>query len=506
MTYGFTADDLGDETAGKPMSARFLDYITLDAWSTVMIDRYLDERLAAIARPSSLPIWGQAAPQLLDYYRLIEQPLTPVLLAMSWRGVRIDAAQLQSAAPAMDARVNDLHAKICRLVGHPLNVNSHPQVYKLLYQELRYPEPKIRSRKTGLTKVNDEALKLLVKEACPRPGLETLPLDILEYRKWTHMKSTYITGLLARLLAGRLHSTFGQSGTATGRLNSTNPNLQNIPIRTPEGRQIRAAFIPSTGHAFIDADYAQIELRMHAWISQARTVLDPILAGQDLHCDTAAAIAAAAGLVPPATYDEVWAMTQTAKREFTERQRTLSLLRTVSKPINFGVIYGVTAPTLQTNLRTDAGIDLPEAQCEEFLETYFRRHPDVLAHNQRTLRDAGAYGFVASILGRKRAVFRVTGKRPDKHMVNAAYNTPIQASAQEIIKLKMIEYGNDPEFRKLGLHLLIQVHDELLMECPRENAEAAKAYIAATMPTVSFPLGVPMAADVHIGDDWEEAH
>lgn len=279
--------------------------------------------------------------------------------------------------------------------------------------------------------------------------------------------------------------------------NSSNPNLQNLPRASDPS--IRRAFIPSEGHVLIDADWSQIEIRVLAHMSMARTIIDPLLAGIDVHSLTAADVF-------NHEYERVLQAAETHKDQRTDDDWVVAGHRTVAKMVNFGIPYNITGHGLSANLKKQADMDITPEECTQYIETYFVKHPDVGDYNRRLFETVRAQGYVTTMLGRPRMIGGLEGRRPNHHSVSQVYNTPIQGSAGELMKLKMIEFGNDPELKKMGVQMLLQVHDELLMEVPKENADDAAQYVKHMMAQQAVDLVVPTPADVQVGDNWGDLH
>jgi len=406
--------------------------------------------------------------QLKDLYEKIERPLAGVLAHMERTGVKIDTAFLSAQSEAMNARLLDLEERGREIAGNDaLNLNSRDQLAELLFEKLELQAG--RKTTTGKRSTAVSALEPL-RDAHP-----VVPL-ILDYRELAKLKSTYLDPLprLVNPATGRLHTTFNQTTTATGRLSSVNPNLQNIPVRTEIGREIRRGFVADAGTVLLVADYSQIELRILAHITGEPALIETFRQGDDIHRRTAAQIHnVPLGEVTPA-------------------------MRRVAKIINFGVLYGMSAHRLTREL----SIDYTEA--DTFIKTYFERYPKVQAYIEQTLAFAREKGYVETLLGRRRMIpdIRSTNRNAREYAERTAYNMPIQGTQADIVKLAMIDLL--PELQKGGAKLLLQVHDELVIEAPRAGAEEIAETVKEVMEK-AYPLGVPIVTEVGIGDNWLEA-
>ncbi|MBQ7848367.1 MAG: DNA polymerase I, partial [Clostridia bacterium] len=350
----------------------------------------------------------------------------------------------------------------------PINLNSTQQLGDLLFEQLGLPHGKKTSRGYSTSAEVLENLRDIAPEVID---------PLLRYRQLTKLNSTYIEGLL-RLTgpSGRVHSTFDQVATATGRISSSEPNLQNIPVRTEEGREIRQAFLPQEGWVLLDADYSQIELRLMAHFSGDDAMLDAFRTGQDVHARTASEIFE----VPLSEVD--------------------GTLRSRAKAVNFGLIYGISAFGLSRN----TGVTQQEAKT--FIQRYFAKYPGVKRFMDTAAADGAENGYALTLMGRRRylpelqspnAMTREFGKR-------AAMNTPVQGTAADIIKLAMVRVHEALRREGLRSRLILQVHDELLLECPPEEAAQAARILQNAMESV-IELSVPLSAEVHQGANWAEA-
>ncbi|MBQ8202132.1 MAG: DNA polymerase I [Clostridia bacterium] len=427
---------------------------------------------------ASLAAWQQrkiTADQMLHLMQDVEMPLSRVLFNMEQIGFRVDTSFLRTLGDRyisdIETAKRDFYAACSQMAGQsvkPINLNSTQQLGDLLFDQLGLPHGKKTTRGYSTSAEVLENLRDIAPEIID---------PLLRYRQLTKLNSTYIEGLLRLTGAhGRVHSTFDQVATATGRISSSEPNLQNIPVRTEEGREIRQAFLPREGWVLLDADYSQIELRLMAHFSGDTAMLEAFQTGQDVH----ARIASEIFEVPLEEVD--------------------STLRSRAKAVNFGLIYGISGFGLARN----TGVSQQEAR--SFINRYFAKYPGVKRFMESAVVDGSNNGYALTLMGRRRylpelqasnAMTREFGKR-------AAMNTPVQGTAADIIKLAMVRV--DEALRREGLQsrLILQVHDELLLECPPEEVEAAARLLQEAMEGV-ITLAVPLQAEVHEGANWAEA-
>ena len=423
-------------------------------------------RLSALLRPE-LETQG-----LVSVYEAIEQPLSAVLAAMERAGVRLDPQALAAMSAGFDEEIARLTARIYELAGTDFNLNSPKQLSEILFEKLQLPPP----RKRGKTQVASTAADVLEELA----GLHELPARALEYRELAKLKSTYIDVLPAKIhpRTGRLHTEFHQTGTATGRLSSSDPNLQNIPIRTELGNRIRAAFVAEPGWLLVGADYSQIELRVLAHMSGDPVLLEAFRRGEDIHARTAEEVLGAPPLV------------QTAEH------------RRLAKMINFGIIYGLTAYGLATRL----GLEPREAQ--DYIDAYFRRYAGVKAYRERLLEETRRTGATRTLFGRLRPIPEINSRNSNQRNFaeRTALNSPLQGTAADLIKLAMIQLHERLPQAGLRTRMILQVHDELLFEVPEEELERAQALVKEAMENVALPGGlrlqVPLLVETGAGPDW----
>ncbi|MDE1155835.1 MAG: DNA polymerase I [Acidobacteriaceae bacterium] len=406
---------------------------------------------------------------LPEVYRAIDLPLVPVLLRMEQAGVRIDRDVLGEMGTRLGVMIDDLAERIYASSGHRFNVNSPKQLGDVLFNRMDLPKP----TKQGKGKVISTAQDILEDLA----QHHEVPALVLEHRQLQKLKSTYLDQL--PLLAdadSRVHTTFNQVGTATGRLSSTNPNLQNIPIRTAVGREIRAAFVPSPGNVLLAVDYSQIELRLMAHFSQDPLLLDAYRTGKDIHTLTAA---------------EVFGVdAETMDKETRAR----------AKAVNFGIVYGISPFGLAAQL----GIDQRTAR--EYIERYFERYKGVQLFIERTLEEVRRTQSVKTAFGRIRPIPDIQSRNPNQRgfAERTAINTPLQGTAADLIKIAMIGIDSALTQRKLAARMTLQVHDELLFDVPEHEADEVSALVKDLMESAAS-FSVPMVAEVGRGANWRDA-
>jgi DNA polymerase-1 len=459
-----------DDVQGKGAKAVGLDAIPADSLATFSGER------AEVPLSLRSPLAGELEQAgLTSVYRDLEEPLIPVLADIERAGIRVDRDTLAGLSSRMQADLDDLCTEVFRLAGGEFNINSPKQLAEVLFVKLNLTAGK----KTGKTRTVSTAQDVLEELA----QSHDLPRLVLKWRSIQKLKGTYVDALptLVSPVTGRVHTTFNQAVAATGRLSSSDPNLQNIPIRTALGREIRAAFAATPGHVLISADYSQIELRVLAHLSQDTALAEAFQQGIDIHDRTAERVfgGAASGLDPHE-------------------------LRRRAKIINYALLYGKTAFTLAK----DIGVSQQAAQ--EFIDAYFAGFPGVRAYIDRTLEDARASGIVRTITGRRRLVPEITSKNGMIRMAaeREAVNMPIQGTAADVLKRAMIAVhaalGRHNEGRPAPARMILTVHDELLFEAPEPEA-AAVAELARSVMERAFPLDVPLTVDVGIGPNWTAA-
>ena len=412
----------------------------------------------------------QVNPGLLYVYQQIEMPAMHVLGVMERNGIRIDSALLGKQGQQVGKRLLELEGEIHQLAGQPFNIQSPKQIAEILFGQLELPI--IKKTPSGAPSTDEEVLQKLAEDY-------PLPARILDYRSLAKLMSTYIEKLprMADPKTGRVHTNFSQATAVTGRLASSDPNLQNIPVRTEEGRRIREAFVAANGCKLLSADYSQIELRIMAHIAEDENLLAAFREGKDVHQATAAEIFG----VP---LDEV-----------------NSEQRRYAKVINFGLIYGMSAFGLAGNL----GIERAAAQ--NYIAKYFDRYPGVAQYMERTRLEARENGYVETVFGRRLWLPEIKGSNGPRRQgaERAAINAPMQGTAADLIKLAMIAVEDWLEQEKLKTKLLLQVHDELVFDVPFDEIDRLQAKLPDLMCNVA-QLKVPLVVSIGIGDNWEEAH
>ena len=405
---------------------------------------------------------------LAEIYESIDLPLVSVLARMEKLGIRVDPHQLRLLSGRMDAEIARLSGEVYEISGRTFNINSPQQLGKVLFEDMNLPTPGKGAKGKAISTAAD-VLELLAVDY-PVAG------KVLEFRQVAKLKGTYADALpvLIDPATGRVHTTFNQTGAATGRLSSSNPNLQNIPIRTELGREIRAAFVPREGWKLIVADYSQIELRLLAHMSHDAVLTEAFRNGEDIHTRTAAEVFG----VPPLM--------------ITPEQRRNA------KAVNFGIVYGQTPFGLAQQL----GVDRREA--EQFIRAYFARYAGVRRFLDATIAEVRRTGFAKTILGRQRPIPDMDSRNPNARgfAERTAVNTPLQGTAADLIKLAMIRI--DRKLQRFETRLLLQVHDELVFEAPPEEVEEMRAMVKSEMENVAR-LEVPLVVDVGVGENWRDA-
>ncbi len=404
-----------------------------------------------------------------DLFRNIELPLIPVLAEMELTGVRVDTAYLQELALEFGEVLKKSEAEIYNLAGESFNINSPKQLGVILFDRIGLKP--LKKTKTGRSTSLDVLEQLALQH--------DLPKKILEYRSVFKLKSTYVDALtnLVNPRTGRIHTSYNQAVAATGRLSSSDPNLQNIPIRTAEGRKIRRAFIPEDGHVFVAADYSQIELRVMAHLSDDQRLRDAFSGGEDIHAITAASVfeCSPAHITPE--------------------------MRRKAKAINFGIIYGMGSYRLAAQL----GVGMKMAR--KYLDDYYATYAGVRRYMEEIPEKAAKDGFVSTLLGRKRFLpdLNSPNKIAQQGAQRVAINTTIQGTAADLIKLAMIKVNDSLARSGLPARMILQVHDELILEVRQDAADESAALLKREMER-AYELSVPLVVDVAIGKNWDEAH
>jgi DNA polymerase-1 len=455
-----------EEVAGRGAKQLTFDQVDLeratrysaeDAEVTVHLHRHLYPQIAA-------------DPKLERVYRQIEMPTERVLFGMERHGVLVDTGRLERQSAELASSMHALELEAHQLAGQPFNVGSPKQLGDLLFGTLKLPV--VKKTASGAPSTDEEVLEKLAEDF-------PLPRAILRWRALAKLKSTYCDKLpqMVSPRTGRVHTTYGQAVAVTGRLSSTDPNLQNIPIRTAEGRRIREAFIAAPGNVVLSADYSQIELRIMAHISEDAGLLGAFADGIDVHRATAAEVFG----VPLADVS--------------------SEQRRYAKVINFGLIYGMSAFGLAANL----GIERDAAR--SYIERYFARYPGVAAYMERTRSLARDQGYVETVFGRRLWLAEIRSPNGPRRAAaeRAAINAPMQGTAADLIKLAMIDIWDWLIGQGLGSRLIMQVHDELVFEVPAAEVDRMRIEIPRRMASVAA-LKVPLVAEVGVGANWDEAH
>jgi len=423
----------------------------------------------AVAAPHAAKL---VAAGLNSLYRTMELPLADVLAKIESRGIQLDTDKLREIGVEVGASLAALEGEIHALAGGPFNIASNKQLAEVLFGKLGLPVG--RRTKTGPSTDADTLEELA--------SIHPVPAKIVDYRMLAKLKGTYIDALpaLVNPATGRLHTSFNQAVAATGRLSSSNPNLQNIPIRSEVGRRIREAFVAKPGHLLVSADYSQIELRILAHFSQDPAFLEAFRSGQDIHLRTAAEVFG----VPPESVTP-------------EHRR-------IAKAINFGLVFG------QGDFGLGQVLRIPRAQARTYIDSYFTRYAGVRVYMERAIADARASASVSTLLGRRRPLpeIRSTRGQDRAYAERIARNTPIQGSAADLLKLAMIRIEHAIEAGEApvpGAALLLTVHDELVFEVPSAGVEELKVWVKKEMETV-YELAVPLVVDVGAGPTWGQAH
>ncbi len=440
--------------------------------------RYLDRKLNAAAEQqaeATLVLAGMLRPEieqgeLLPVYEEIDLPLVPVLAQLETTGIRVDTAVLSELSGRLSERIETIAQQVYELAGRNFNINSPQQLGKVLFEEMNLPSPV----KYGKGKSISTAADVLEALAPKHPVAQ----HVLDYRQLTKLKGTYIDALplLIRPETGRVHTTFNQTGAATGRLSSSNPNLQNIPIRTLEGREIRSAFIPEDGWELVVADYSQIELRLLAHMSGDLVLVESFRNNEDIHRRTAAEVL---NVHPDMVTGE---------------------MRRSAKAVNFGIVYGQTPFGLAQTL----GIDRKEA--ELYIRRYFERYAGVREFIDRTIEEVRQTGVSKTLLGRRRPIPDMQSRNPSARSFaeRIAVNTPLQGTAADLIKVAMIRIARHITSEKMQSRMLLQVHDELVFEAPPPELDRLKEIVKREMENV-YELSVPLLIEIGSGPNWRDA-
>ena len=432
------------------------------------------EALGALMSHTALidALYGEMGPKLEErqveaLYFDVEHPLCRVLAEMELAGFQVDAGMLRSFGETLTAAIETLEQRIYSYAGQ-FNINSPKQLGEVLFERLGLPSYK--KTKTGYS-TSAEVLEKL-RGAHPIVG------EVLEYRQYAKLKSTYVDGLLKVISPdGRVRTSFQMTVTATGRLSSTEPNLQNIPTRTELGSELRRMFVAGPGQILVDADYSQIELRLLAHISGDQAMVDAFRSGEDFHTVTAAHVFS----VPV--------------------EEVTPAMRRAAKAVNFGIVYGISP----FSLSQDLGVTVAEAKA--YMDAYFHRFPGVKAYMDQVVERARADGYVETPMHRRRALPEIKSSNHNMRSFGerVALNMPIQGAAADIIKLAMVRVHRQLKEADLAARLIMQVHDELIVECPETEADQVKTILVREMEG-AYPLSVPLIAEAHSGKSWLECH
>jgi len=430
---------------------------------------------AAEAADVTLRLWTLLKPELrvkkaLSLYELVEKPLIPVLAAMELTGVRVDREDLRAMSVEFEGRMAEIEKDVIRLAGQDFNIGSPKQLGEILFETMKLPGGK--RGKNGAWGTDSSVLEGLAEQ-----GID-IAQRVMDWRQLAKLKSTYSDALIAQVDAdGRVHTNFSMAATTTGRLSSTDPNLQNIPIRTQEGARIRKAFIAEPGCSLISADYSQIELRLLAHVADIPALKESFARGEDIHARTAS---------------EVFGVPMEGMDAATRRR---------AKAINFGIIYGISAFGLARQL----GIGPAEAKI--YIDAYFKRYPEIRAYMDNTKEEARTHGYVLTPFGRRCWVPRIKDKIPAlrAYAERQAINAPLQGGSADIIKRAMIKLPAALAEAGLQARLILQVHDELLFEAPDAQAQSVAALAQRVMQN-AVQISVPLTVETGIGKNWGEAH
>jgi DNA polymerase-1 len=434
-----------------------LDYAAEDADTTLALHQVLKPRLVS--------------DRMATVYETIERPLVAVLEEMETNGIKVDAEELKRLSDDFEKRIADLGEEIHTLAGRDFNVGSPKQLGEILFDEMSLPGGK--KGKTGAYATGADVLEGLAAQG------HDLPARVLDWRQLSKLKSTYTDALLGEINpeTGRVHTSYSQAVASTGRLSSNDPNLQNIPVRTEEGRKIRKAFVAEKGNVLLSADYSQIELRLLAHVADIGPLKDAFHEGADIHAATASEVFG----IPIDDLD--------------------SPTRNRAKAINFGIIYGISPFGLARQL------GIPQGDAKSYIEAYFERYPGVRDYMEEKKEAARSDGFVRTIFGRKVHVPGINDKNPARRnfMERAAINAPLQGAAADIIKRAMIRMPTALQRSKLKAKMLLQVHDELIFEVPEAELDKTAKTVRATMESAAH-LSVPLVCETGHGPSWDEAH
>jgi DNA polymerase-1 len=405
--------------------------------------------------------------EMYELFRDLEMPLTYVLFDMEREGILVKPEELKAYGDTLNVRINELEAAIHEEAGTDFNINSPKQLGEILFEKLELPGGK--KTKTGYSTAAD----VLDKLAPDYPIVK----DILEYRALTKLKSTYADGLADYIDDNnKIHTNFNQTITATGRLSSTEPNLQNIPMRTELGRRIRKVFVPQKGCIFMDADYSQIELRVLAHMSGDEQLIEAYKMDEDIHRITA------------------------SKVFHTPFEEVTDLQRRNAKAVNFGIVYGISSFGLSQDL------SITQKEAKSYIEQYFKTYPGIKVFLDKTVADAKESGYCVTMFGRRRPVPELKSSNFNQRSFGerVAMNSPIQGTAADIIKYAMVNVYDALKAKGLKSKLILQIHDELLIETRENEVEQVREILSHEMQN-ACQLAVKLEIDLHTGSDWYEA-
>ena len=446
-------------------------YLEPDAFSmlgdTAQAEASLDSYAAAVDGLFDVLRANLEKETMQALYDSIELPLCAVLAEMECSGCRVDAAELTAFGEEMARRIAEKEKNIYDLAGEEFNINSPKQLGTILFDKLGIPP--VKKTKSGYS-TNAEVLEKL---RCLYPIVD----EILAYRQYAKLKSTYADGLLKEIgRDGRIHTSFQMTATATGRLSSTEPNLQNIPTRTELGSELRRMFLPAEGCVLVDADYSQIELRLLAHMADDAAMQEAFLSGEDIHATTAAHVFH----VP--------------------LQEVTPQMRRSAKAVNFGMVYGISA----FSLSKDIGVSVGEAKA--YMDSYFTKYEGVKRYMEEVVEKARQQGYVETLYHRRRPLPELKSSNFNLRSFGerVALNMPIQGTAADIIKLAMVRVWKRMKAELPEARLVLQIHDELIVECPEGQSEQAVAILQEEMTDVAH-LKVPLIADAHVGKNWLDA-
>ncbi|MEN6542174.1 DNA polymerase I [Parvibaculum sp.] len=458
------------EVAGSGKAQVTFDQVTVDkAVAYAAEDADVTLRLFHVLRPRLV------AEHRLTVYETLERPLVPVLVDMERAGIKVDRNVLARLSGDFAQKMAQYEEEIYELAGHRFNIGSPKQLGEILYDKMGHEGGK--KTKTGAWSTDADALEALAAQG------HDLPRRVLDWRGLSKLKSTYTDALPSFIHpeTGRVHTSYSLAATSTGRLSSSDPNLQNIPVRTEDGRKIRTAFVAEKGNKLISADYSQIELRLLAHIADIDALKKAFAEGMDIHAMTASEMFG----VP------VQGMDPSVRRR--------------AKAINFGIIYGISAFGLANQL------GIPRQEAGEYIDRYFKRFPGIRAYMEATKEQAHTHGFVETIFGRRVHLPAINSKNPAERAFNerAAINAPIQGAAADIIRRAMIRMPDALRDARLSARMLLQVHDELIFEAPDDEAEATCKLVSKVMADAAEPavkLSVPLDVEARAANNWDEAH